>query len=247
VDPSSHTSTKPQRRAEGKSKEEIHYKDSKRKAPEAVQSTTRKPLKKTRVKSTTHSYDGGGVGQGQGWGSQRFLEKMRAKWANKKDEKEAVHAKELQELDEITEDDELDQLQQDLARIIEDAESEEDNANDAKPRACEGDQVKSKTRQRLREELHEQARASKQRRIGAERTAADCTLEQSAKRPKHEIKGNDAITRLLNIGRLPQGGLKVMTDGNVGMQHRGMNAGTSSSSATYGVGASSSLGVPSVI
>ena len=75
----------------------------------------------------------------------------------------------------------------------------------------------------------------------------DCTPEQPKHKPKQIIKGNDAIARLLNIGRYPQGGLKDATIGNVGDQQREVNAGTCSSSATVGVVASSSLGVPSVL
>ena len=72
----------------------------------------------------------------------------------------------------------------------------------------------------------------------------DCTPEQPKHKPKQIIKGNDAIARLLNIGRYPQGGLKDATIGNVGDQQRELSAGTSSARATEGVVASSTLVVP---
>ena len=80
VDPSNHTSTKPQKKSEEKSKEESQYKDSKRRAPDSVQSTTKKPLKRARVKITTHSYGGGDAAQDQDQAASntlggRFLEK----------------------------------------------------------------------------------------------------------------------------------------------------------------------------
>ena len=84
VDPSNHTSTKPQKKSEGKTKEESHYKDSKRKAPDSAQSTTKRPLKRVRVKITAHSYGGGDADNDRSEAAPstlagKFLEKMRRK------------------------------------------------------------------------------------------------------------------------------------------------------------------------
>ena len=58
VDPCVHRSTKPPKRCDAKGKEEGDFKDSERKAPESVQSTTRTPLKKVKLDTVTHSYGG---------------------------------------------------------------------------------------------------------------------------------------------------------------------------------------------
>lgn len=162
---------------------------------------------------------------------------MRKKWAERKDEQDTLHGKGPQAID---------SLQVVATTIIDKASKTYDvdnnHAKDAKSRACEVDQEKGLTRKRLRDELQEQAKASRQKQIDA-----DCTPVQPKQKPKQVIKGNDAIARLLNIGRLPQGGLQVETKGNVGVQQRELNAGTCSSRATVGVVASSSIVVPGVL
>ena len=119
---------------------------------------------------------------------------------------------------------------------------DDDHARDAKSRVCEVAQDKGKSRKRLREELHEQAKASRQR-----LWKNDCSPEQPKQKPKQRIKGNDAITRLLNIGRHHQGVHHDGTKGIVESDNRLLNAGACSPRATEGVVASSSIVVPGVL
>ena len=161
---------------------------------------------------------------------------MRKKWAERNDEQEVLHGKGPQANDSI---------QMAAKTIIDKARTiryDDDHAKDAKSLVCEVAQDEGKSRKRLREELHEQARASR-RRLWKD----DCSPEQPKKKPKRRIEGNDAITRLLNIGRPHQvnpheGTMSIVVNGN-----RLMHAGTDISRATEGVVASSSIVVPGVL
>ena len=190
-----HTSRKAPKKCNAKGKEERHYKDSERKAPEAVQSTTRRPLKKARVSTKTHAYNGVGGSDGQaekrfhGW---KFLEKMRKKWAARNSGQDGR----------ITPDASTALVALQPKRSHPDQEDEDHGLQEqseeiAKRRCFEAAMVPGITRKRLREQLQDQANEKRpmQRRV----------LEHKPK-PKLRIHGQDAITRLLNVGRLsPRG------------------------------------------
>ena len=84
---------------------------------------------------------------------------------------------------------------------------------------------------RLREELHEQAKVSRQKLI-----RKDGTLEKAKPMPnKLRIQGNDAITRLLNVGRPHHEGFNDAAIGRVESGKRGLNEGACIHHATVRV------------
>ena len=87
----------------------------------------------------------------------------------------------------------------------------------------------------MREELQEQAKVSRQR-----LNRKDGTEDQAKPMPiKFRIQGNDAITRLLNVGRRHQGGVQDAAKEFVEKENRMLNAGACSHHATERVVASS--------
>ena len=93
----------------------------------------------------------------------------------------------------------------------------------------------SLSRKRLREELHVQAKVSRQKLI-----RRDGAIEQAKPMPiKLRIQGNDAITRLLNVGRFHQGGVHDAAKDSVENVNRVLNAGACSLLATERVVAGS--------
>ena len=85
-DPTVHRSTKPQAAAK-KSEElkETSFKDSDRKAPESVQSTTHRPQKKVRVSATLHTHDASEHMQEADIRSKNLLERIKTKFAERND------------------------------------------------------------------------------------------------------------------------------------------------------------------
>ena len=96
----------------------------------------------------------------------------------------------------------------------------------------------------MRASMHtcEQAKAARQKIIHDE-----CTPVQPLKKQRIIIKGDDAITRLLNVGRHHQGVHQDETMGKVERGDRSLNAGTCSSSAAVGVAACCAIGRSSVL
>ena len=150
---------------------------------------------------------------------------MRKRWAERYVEQDALHGKGPQ----------ANACLQIVATSINDRAKrkvcDDDHEKHTKTRVSE---VASTSRKRLREELQEQAKVSRQRLC-----KHDCLLEQPKQKPKYRIKGNDAITRLLNIGRHHQGDHHDETKGTVESDDRLLNAGACSPRATEGVVASS--------
>ena len=85
-DPSVHRSTKPQA-AVKKTEElkEMSFKDSDRKAPDAVQSTTHRPQKKIRVAATLHMHEVANQVQEVDIRSRNLLERVKSKFAERDD------------------------------------------------------------------------------------------------------------------------------------------------------------------
>ena len=199
VDPCRHTSRKAPRKCKAKEKEERHFKDSERKAPEAVQSTTRRPLKKVRMSTMTHTYNGVGGSDGQavkrphGW---KFLEKMRNKWAAKNQEQDGQINPDVSNALMA-----LQPMRCHPDQAVNDHVHQEQSEEIAKRRCLEAATMPGLTRKRLREQLQDQAndRRPKQRREQE-------PLAKIKPKPKLRIQGHSAITRLLNVGRLsPRG------------------------------------------
>jgi len=81
-----HRSTKPQ--AAGKKAEdpkEISFKDSDRKAPEAVQSTTQRPQKKARIAATVHMHEAADQVQEADVRRRNLFERIKIKFAERND------------------------------------------------------------------------------------------------------------------------------------------------------------------
>ena len=96
-------------------------------------------------------------------------------------------------------------IQRDSVSVGVDAKSkakDDDFAKDSKKQSHEVAPDNRLSRKRLREDLHEQSKESRQKLI-----RRNGTLDQAKPMPNNlRIQGNDAITRLLNVGRLHQGG-----------------------------------------
>ena len=207
VDPCVHISRKAPKKCKAKGKEEKDFKDSERKAPEAVQRTTRRPLKKVRLSSMTHSYSGVAGNDGQadtrslGW---KFLEKMRKRWVERNAEQDrrptadasrgwqgdaGVHPIGWQLVPFLPK-------RSYPVQDVVDHEHQEQSEEITKRRCVEAAPVPGITRKRLREQLQEQAKEMrpKQRREQE-------PLDIAKPKPKLRIHGHDAITRLLNVGR----------------------------------------------
>ena len=198
-EPVVHRSTKPPKKSEAKGKEEINFKDSERKAPDSVQSTTRMPLKKLKINTVMHSYGGevGIEGAAPNALSWKLFERLRKKRAEDK-----ARQCEVKEIDPQVTD------CRDTVIVGVDVEmnaKDDDFAKDPTKQCHEAAPDNRLSRKRLREELHEQAWVSRRKLI-----PWTGTIDQAKPMPnKFRIQGNDAITRLLNVGRLHQAGSKM--------------------------------------
>ena len=140
-----------------------------------------------------HSYGGeaGNEGAAQNSLSWKFFERMRKKWAEEKTRKVNVKAIDPQATECI---------QWDSVHGGGDAKINaklDDLAKFSNKQSHEDAPDKRLSRKRLREELHEQAKESRQklyRRGGTEVQGKPMPI-------KARIQGNDAITRLINAGR----------------------------------------------
>ena len=194
-DPGVHRSTKPpKKKIQGKV--ESCFKDSERRAPEAVQSTTSRPLKKIKVNKVMHAH--GGEAESEVASKLRrmnLIEKWRMRSAGKQ----------LMLCDEIKQDD---------TAIDEDEDAK-------KARACFFSQIVQAprglkrqaqemardgvtTRRRLQEVLNEQVVELRRKQV----RKADAMIQQKVQpsneqaEPKEfKVHGNDAIARLINVGR----------------------------------------------
>ena len=164
-----------------------------------------------------------------------YGEKLRKKWAEKKAIQASMQGTDPQEKE---------CFQMVAVNIEGEAKrkaTDDDIGKVSKKRHQDDAPSKGYSRKRLREELQEQAKVARQK------TTQTAGIAEDAKpRNKLRIKGNDAITRLLNVGRPHQEGLQDETERLVGKNPSMLTEGACDPSATVRVVAGSSVGGPSI-
>ena len=206
------------------------FKDSERKAPEAVQSAANRPLRKVKVNTVLHAHGGGA--QSEEAAKLRKMELIE-KWRKTFVENEVRRSNESK--------------QNETARGEEETKSKArasfHSQDDQVPRGfkrqsheMEPDETVSRKRLReLLEEPVEESRRKQVRRLGPMIQQKMHPSNEQAKPKKLRMHGNDAITRLINAGRQHQGRDQDATIGEVEKENRLMIMGACSQHVTKGV------------
>ena len=229
-DPGVPRSTKPPKKSEVQGKVESCFKDSERKAPEAVQSASNRPLKKVKANTVLHAH--GGEAKSEEAATLRKM-KLIERWRNMFVDNEVRRSNESKQSETARGEEET----QSRARAS--FHSQVDQVpRGFKRQSHEMESDGSVSRKRLRELLNEQVEESRRtqvRRLDPMIQQKMHPTDEQAKPKKFRMHGNDAITTLINAGRQRQGRDQDATIGEVEKENRLMIMGACSQHVTKGV------------
>ena len=198
IDPAVHRSAKPPKRTVVKEKAESNYKDSERAAPEAVQSTTYQPQKRATGNRLMHAH---GEDTRDEVASKLVRPIITESWKRKIDDNQRRRSSRAEQVvvAQSTED-EVKERRADFFSQIEVLP-----VGSKRQRIDEDTSLERTSRRSLRESLI--AKATKLRHKQGRRLD-DHLIHPAADKPKPKrirLQGDDAITRLINLGRQHQG------------------------------------------
>ena len=194
IDPVLHRSAKPPKRPVVKERTELNYKDSERAAPEAVQSVSCQPQKRAKGSRTLHVH-------GDDTGAEATPSVIRPsiseRWKRQIDDNQRKRrSQEMQMVVFKSNDDKVEERRANFFSQIDDI-----HVASKRQRIDEDTRVGGLSRRNLRESLI--AKATELRHKQG-RSLDDLLIHPASEKPKPKrirLQGDDAITRLINLGR----------------------------------------------
>lgn len=194
IDPVLHRSAKPPKRPVGKERTELNYKDSERAAPEAVQSVSCQPQKRAKGSRTLHVH-----GDDTGAGATSFVIRpsISERWKRKIDDNQ--RKRRSQEMQMVVFKSNDDKVEERRANLF----SHSDDVLAGSKRQCveEDTRVGGLSSRILRESLIAKANELRHKQRRNLDDPLDISASEKPKPKRIRLQGDDAITRLINLGR----------------------------------------------